>query len=189
MAKETYRVNKTWVIKESSRTNHKSCRGTVLYRNSQSHKGKPPSDYASSSSTSSIVGPFREAGLDVSLSLVIPPLEGFGTASVAWPSGLGVFVPEDWPDLGRLEDFSDFSDFFFFFFLISHSHPGMKESTWGIRGVRILPNVQARWGRGNGIHFAGHKRGCKEEGVEDLRIRHQRTGWGISKYRVRQPPQ
>lgn len=94
------------------------------------HKNEPPNNYASSSSTSSIVGPFRDAGLDVSLSLVIPPFEGFGTVSVAWPSGLGVLVPEDCPDLERFEDFSDFSDFFFcFFFLMSQSHPGMKDST------------------------------------------------------------
>ena len=106
------------------------------------HRDEPPNDYASSSSTSSIVGPVRDAGLDVSLSLVIPPFEGFGTVSVAWPSVLGVLVPEDWPDLERFEDFSDFSDFFFFFFLMSQSHAGMKESTWGMHVIRVWPKCK-----------------------------------------------
>jgi hypothetical protein len=117
-------------------------------------RGEPPSDYASSSSTSSIVGPFRDAGLDVSLSLVIPPLESFGTASVAWPSGLGVFVPEDCPDFERLEDFSGFSDFFFFFFLMSQSHAGMKESTWECMLSESGPNANAV---GKKIRLAGHR--------------------------------
>ena len=163
------------IIKVLYRTNLKSYRITVIHTYPLPHRGESPSDYASSSSTSSIVGPFREAGLDVSLSLVPPPLEGFGTASVAWPSGLGVFVPEDWPDLDRLEDFSDFSDFFFFFVLMSQSHPGTKESTWGMCGVRN----QSECKRGGG--------GCKEED-EYLRIRHLQTGWGISKYPAKQPP-
>lgn len=147
------------------------------------HRDEPPNDYASSSSTSSIVGPVRDAGLDVSLSLVIPPFEGFGTVSVAWPSVLGVLVPEDWPDLERFEDFSDFSDFFFFFFLMSQSHAGMKESTWGMQLSESGPNANEV---GKRIRLARQR--IKGEDVEDLRIRHPRTGWGIPKYRVKQPP-
>ena len=131
-----------------------------------------------------MVGPFRDAGLDISLSLVVPPFEGFGTVSVAWPSVLGVFVPEDCPDLERFEGFSDFSDFFFFFFLMSQSHTGMKESTWGDACCQNLVAMQTRWER----EFVWLDSGFREENVGDLRIRHLRTGWGIPKYQVKQPP-
>lgn len=62
-------------------------------------------------------------------------------------------MPEDWPDLERLDVFSDFSDFFFFFFLMSHSHTGMKESTW-VCVVSESDPYETRWGREKGIRFA-----------------------------------
>ena len=64
---------------------------------------------------------------------------------------------------------------------MSHSHTGMKESTWGMHVVRIW-SKRKRVGR----EFVWLDTEFKKEDVEDLRIRHPQTGWGTPKYQVKQ---